>query len=173
MKPPYKNASNVWYTRALFWESAQLQKKSDWPIDPVFTLRHDKPGLISGRKTFVELGDPSGYKWAMKYLGDWDHWLVLEQCTWFQEYLAEWRKELDAKIASEAMDRIREIAQDPNDKSSLTAAKWLASKPWNQKAGSARGRPSKEEVQGELKRQTQKLTQEDEDAARINLRVVK
>lgn len=170
MKPPYKAPNNTWYTRALFLEVAVLQKKTEWTIQPVFTLRHDKEGLINGRKTFVELGDPTGYKWAMKYLGDWDHWLVLEQSLWFQEYLAEWRRELDSKIASEAMDRIREIASDPEDKQSLTAAKWLASKPWVEKA--PRGRPSKEELKGELKRQASLVTAEDEDAARIKLRVV-
>ena len=173
LNPPYKSPSNTWYTRALFWEPAQLQKKSEWPIEPVFTLRGDKPGLINGRKTFVELGDPTGYKWAMKYLGDWDHWLVLEQCSWFQDALAEWRKELDAKISAEAMDRIREIAQDPTDKQSLVAAKWLASKPWNKKDTPGRGRPTKEQVQGELKRHVQALTVEDEDAQRIGLKVVK
>lgn len=172
LKPPYKAPNNTWYTRALFLEIAQLQKKDDRPIQPVFTLRHDKEGLINGRKTFVELGDPTGYKWAMKYLGDWDHWLVLEQSTWFQEALAEWRRELDSKIASEAMDRIREIAADPDDKGALAAAKWLASKPWVEKKTS-RGRPTKEEVQGELKRQAQATSVEDEDAARIQLKVVK
>ena len=131
MKPPYKAPNNTWYTRALFLEIAQLQKKDDRPIQPVFTLRHDKEGLINGRKTFVELGDPTGYKWAMKYLGDWDHWLVLEQCTWFKEALAEWRRELDSKIASEAMDRIREDKAISSSKGASKSTNQNPTSAWN------------------------------------------
>ena len=73
MKPPYKSQNNAWYTKSLFREQAAFYTNDRKIIDPVFTLYNDSPGLINARKTFVELGDPSGYKWAMLYLGDYEH----------------------------------------------------------------------------------------------------
>lgn len=175
MKPPYQASNGNWYTRGLFREQVMLYPPERRPeIDPPFSLYRDHPGCINARKTFVEEGDPTGYKWAMKYLGDWEHWCVLLKCTWFKEALTEWQKELEAKLQSEAMDRIRAIAQDETDKSGLVAAKYLADKAWkDKKTPSTRGRPSAAEITGELKRQAQDKAVEDEDAARIQLKVVK
>lgn len=172
MKPPYKTPTNSWYTKSLFWEQASMYdaaRKTECPI--IFTLYNDRAGLVNARKTFVELGDPSGYKWAMKYLGDYEHWRVLMNCSWFKDAYEVWMNELTMKLQSEAMDRIREIAQTEGQQA-LVANKWLASKPWQEKA-TGRGRPSKAEVTGELKRHVQALTAEEEDAKRIGLRIVK
>lgn len=166
MKPPYKSETNQWYTLALFWD-----KVIDTPIErrtikPIFTLHDDKEGYICARKTFVELGDPSGYKWAIKYLGDYQHWKALEKCKWFQAALAEWRHELMIKEQSEALDTIREISKRDGDKQQLPAARYLAEFGRDK---SGRGRPSKAEITGELKRSVELLSVEDEDLKRIGL----
>lgn len=174
MNPPYKTPTNSWFTKALFYEQYNMYTIEKRPsIKPVFTLYNDQPGLINARKTFVELGDPSGYKWAIKYLGDYDHWRFLMECSWFREAYEVWMNELNMKLQSEAIDRIKEIASNPTDKQSLVANKWLASKPWQEKTTN-RGRPSKAELQGEMKRHVEALTAEEEDAKRIGLlKVVK
>jgi hypothetical protein len=168
MKPPYKSPANSWYTQALFWEKSIMM-----PIDQrktVFSLYDDKPGLINCRKTFVELEDPTGYKWAMQYLGDFEHWKRLMTCKWFAEAYDVWMNELKMKIRSESLSTIKEIRDAGLPAQSLVAAKYLASFEW-EKAG--RGRPSKQEIQGELKRAALALEAEDEDALRIGLKVVK
>jgi hypothetical protein len=165
LKPPYRNAVNARYTRLLFWEQWHVLEKSLQTIEPPFTLYDDKPGKINARTTFVELGDPTGYKWAIKYLGDYEHWKFLMRCTWFQEAYEVWLNELKMKIRSENLDIIREIAKnDDLPAQKLVAAKYLASFEWEK---SSRGRPGKAELQGELKRAAQALEAEDDDWNRI------
>lgn len=142
-------------------------------MEPPFTLNKVKPGYICARTTFVELGDPTGYKWAIKYLGDWEHWLYLEKSSWFREALAGWRKELEVKQISESVRTIEQIAKDKEGdiKLAFSAAKYLAEQAWVKKA-TTRGRPSKVEVDAELKRAALERSIEDDDAERINLKLV-
>lgn len=167
ISPPYKSNSNQWYTKALFWDLVVVLREVDRTIHPVFTLHDDKEGYINARKAFVELDDPTGYKWAMKYLGDWSHWLALEKCKWFRDALAIWREELRMKQKAEAIESIRVIAAS-DDKQALVAARYIAEQGW-EKRPSTRGRPSKEELAGELKRNVDILAEEEEDAKRIGL----
>ena len=171
MKPPYKSPNNTWYTQALFWD-----KVIDQPLEhrilekTVFSLYDDKEGHINCRKTFVELNDPTGYKWAMKYLEDYEHWKRLMKCKWFQDAYDVWITELKTKLRSTALDKIQEIAENGQPAQALVASKYLASFEW-EKAG--RGRPSKKEIEGQLKVAAKMLEAEDEDALRIGLKVVK
>jgi hypothetical protein len=163
---PYKDVCGRWYTKSLFWETEE-DAIGRRPVAAVFSLHQDKPGLINARRTFVELGDPTGYKWAQKYLGDWQHWKALEKAKWFQAALIIWREELAAKVQAEALDTVREISKREGDKQALPAARFLATRGWEK--GATRGRPSKAEVTGELKRQAEAASIEDEDLKRIGL----
>lgn len=173
LKPPYRSPlNNSWYTQSLFYEMARVQTDLEEPLkNCVFTLDQPRDGYICGRTTFVECGDPTGYKWAMKYLLDWDHWNRLIQAKWFNEAVERWRAELKIKMISDAVERIAIIAAS-DDKQALVANKYLAERPW-ERATAGRGRPSKEMVQGELKRATALLQEEEDDAERIGLRIVK
>lgn len=171
MKPPYKGDNNTWFTRSLFYDFVV-----DTPIDqrqdfkPPFTLYDRKPGFICARDAFVELNDPTGYKFAMKYLGDYEHWKTLMKAKWFQEAYDVWMNELKMKIRSESLDVITKIRDEGQPAQALVAGKYLASFEWEK---SGRGRPSREELTGELKRQAKILSAEEEDAQRIKLKVVK
>ena len=171
IKPPYKNASGTWYKEPLFYERVyDLSYAQRQDFEPMFSLQTDRPGLVNARKTFVELQDPTGYKWAIKYLGDYEHWKALMKSKWFVEAYENWMVELKMKMRSEALDTIRAIAQEGQPAQSLVASKYLASFEWDKKE---RGRPSKAELQGELKRAAKALEIEDDDAERIGLRLVK
>lgn len=167
---PYKSYNGIWYTQSLFWERSRAQiSRDDTPEhDPVFSLYDDKPGLINARKTFVSENDPTGWKWCMKYLGDWDQWTKLLKCKWFAEAFEIWRDELKTKVQSEALDRLREISVSESPQA-LQAAKFLATFEWERKT---RGRPSKAELDAEMRRLTNTLTEEDDDAQRIGLKVI-
>jgi hypothetical protein len=166
MNPPYRNSMNVRYSRVLFWEEWVQLPLDRKVIDPPFTLYDDKPNCVNGRKTFVELGDPTGYKWAIKYLGDYEHWKFLMRCTWFREAYDVWVNELKMKLRSEAMDVIRRTAEEGQPAQALVAAKYLASFEWEK---ASRGRPSKAELTGELKRAAQALEEEEADWQRIKV----
>lgn len=161
--PPYKGESGAFLTRGLFYEA-------DGFYDPnaVFSFK-GKEGYIDARKTFVELDDPTGYQWAVKYLGSVEHWERLVRCSWFKEQLAEWVAEIELKAKSEAIRRLKEIAAGESAQA-ISAAKYLATLDYNK---GARGRPSKNEIQGELKRQAALLEEQESDAERIGLKVIK
>ena len=162
--PPYKNHQNQWYTATLFYEMWVDLLVQNRVYDPVFSLFEDRPGLINARKTFVELGDPTGYKWAIQYLGDYRHWQRLIKTKWFQEAVAAWTAELEVKQQSEAIQKLREVASGETSQA-VVAAKYLATAEYKK---APRGRPSKSEVAAEAK----KMAEEDEDAKRIGLQVI-
>jgi hypothetical protein len=168
--PPYKNASGRWWTKGLFWDmmiSVRSEERHDFK--PVFTLHHEKPGYICFRTSFVELEDPTGYDWAMKYLGDYAHWEDLLKSSWFRDALQTAQEELSQRLKAQALRRVREIAGS-DSASSLVASKYLAERGWEKRAG----RPSKEQVDKELKKNLEVLDAEADDLARIGgLKVIK
>lgn len=169
-KPPYRSPeNNIWYTEALFYNRAIEKPKGRWPIEPLFDLYDDRPGLVNCRTTFVALKDPTGRKWALTYLGDWTHWLRLMRCPWFREAYESWIVELNLQLKSEAINKIMELMSSENPSQALAAAKFIATKGYDQ---TPRGRPSKAEVDGEVKRAAEALAVEDEDMQRIGLKVI-
>jgi len=167
-KPPYKSKSNGFLTAVLFLERWVMVPEVDRGYLPLFSFQGVE-GYIDCRKTFVEMGDPTGYKWAMTYLGHFAHWEKLMQAPWFVTEYESWKRELQAKQKSEAFQAIKETAGEPGPQRYL-AAKYIAAQEYD-KPASGRGRPSKSELQGELRRAVDKLSQEDADAQRMGLEV--
>lgn len=168
--------NNVRYTRLLFWEQQQLLPNDQKKIDPLFTLHINKPGLINFRQRYVALGDPTGYKISQQLLEDYSHWQLLMKCPWFREAKEIWDAELDAKLASEGLDAIKTYADGVEGVSAavqLQAARYLADKAYkaSSKADSAskRGRPSKEEIEGNLKADVASAAEVAKDLDRIRL----
>lgn len=112
-----------------------------------FTLHKDKPGLINFGKVYVEEGDPSGYKVTQKLLdGDYTLWTILMGCRWFVSAKELWDRELDAKLFSEGMDQIRELAENGMPAQKLSAAKFLANKEYKKDKSNSKGRPRREDI---------------------------
>ena len=170
MEKPYRGESGGWLTSALFLEPSMTRTMGTRACQPIFTLYEDKKGLINFRKTFVALNDPTGYKWAMEYLGDWAHWQRLMKSKWFEAAYEHALQELYTKLRSEGVEVLRTVAQS-GDKSAPAAAKYLAELE-NHMSKRAPGRPSKKEVEGHLRATERLLEIEDEDAARIGLKVI-
>jgi hypothetical protein len=166
-EPPYKNSMNQWLTVQLFYERWSQLSEVDRAYTPVFSLG-GLPGYIDCRKTFLEVADPTGYLWAMKYLGSWQHFEKLLKCTWFTPEFESWVSELKMLQRSLALENIRRIASEPGPQHYL-ANKFIATGEVD-KALHGRGRPSNEEVRGELKRHVDSLTSLKEDAERIGLK---
>ena len=167
--PPYRNpGNNAKITEGLFYERVVALPDDRLSWAPVFSLNDPKPGLICCRTSFVHLGDPTGYKWAMLYLKDWEHWKKLVKCKWFAEALEGWRDELEIKIQSEAIEAIREASRG-EDAKALAAARYLANREWKK---TPRGRPTRADIQAETRKMAQEQSQEQDDAARIGLHLV-
>lgn len=165
LKPPYKAPGGQWYTKSLFYEVWLTYPQELKVVEPPFTLYADRPGMINARKTFVALNDPTGYKWAIEYLGDWEHWLKLIECSWFKAAYEHWVAELETKLKSESVARLSEIANSESPQA-ISAAKFLSSLDYKK---SPRGRPSKSEQNAELQRLTTIATEVNNDYERIRL----
>lgn len=140
----YKASNGRFYTGSLFYEVWRNSTEDFRRHDPVFSLYddlvwQDKP-LINCRATFIEEGDPTGYKWAIKYLGSWEHWKRLVDISWFKDALAVWQEELAAKLFAESIVNIISVSKSTeNAAQSLNASKYLAERGWEKKG--SRGRP--------------------------------
>lgn len=161
----YKGLNNVWMTQSLFWDMwVQLVPKNRHR-DPVFTFDSDRPGLINFKRTFVEEGDITGYKWSIKYLESYDHWLYLMKREWFADQYERAKNELLTKMRAEALINITTISTlSENETQRLAASKYLAERGWEK---GRVGRPEK--VKGELKKEIEAY---EEDLARMGLTVI-
>jgi hypothetical protein len=142
----------------------------DKPFDPPYSLMQDFPGAVNFRKVYVELGDPTGYQLASRYLEDYDHWRVLMKCKWFVAAKEKWDEELDAKLSSEGLAVVRMFADGIEGVApavQLQAAKYLSDKLYRKAKAAVRGRPSKEEIAGKLKEATSETADIADDLARI------
>lgn len=145
-------SNNQWLTEALFLETSYADQSRC-----IYTLKEEdhetkdgKP-LLSLKRLYLELADAYEYTFATTYLGSWMHWERLQENQSLNRYFNQWRYELELKLASEGLLAIRDISAEEGAKG-LAAAKYLAEKKFLE--GPKRGRPSKDEVAGNLKEAT-------------------
>ena len=136
-------ASNgIKLTRALFVETNTTPDASH----VLYTLRDDDhpKGYKSIYKAYLEMEDLSEYEFATTFFGTMRHWRYLCDQDWFKPYVKEMREDLQRKLKSRALAKIRGEASDPDNKNYFQANKYLADKGYLDKP--TKGRPSKSEV---------------------------
>lgn len=163
----------TYYTSQLFYERYIKMPPNKKVGSPKFTLHRNIEGFVNFGSRYVALEDPSGYKVTQELLnGDYGHWTTLLKQNWFKEAKQQWDRELDAKLMARGLDVMKEIARGDDEEVKpavrLQAAKFLATRGYvRPEEKSTRGRPSKEEVEGELKREAGFQATISEDLARI------
>lgn len=168
-------ANGTRFTKQLFID--MLQNASDHKkIEGVarYTLHQDLEGYVNFRREYVLDMDKTGYKTANRLLENYDHWLLLMKRPWFKEAKEIWDAEIDAKLESEAQDVLRNILKDDEAKKSekIAAAKTLLGRVAKRDTSPKRGRPTAEEIRGNLKQMTEEEKTLHDDRARIGLAVV-
>lgn len=133
-----------YYLKGLFFEETSSDKSS-----VIYTLKDsDHLGYPSLYRLYMEANDPTEYRFATQHLEGWEHWDKLSQCTWFQPFVTRWRKELQLRLASNALARI--IAESKaTSRDSFTANRYLLERGWMPKDSSKGGRPTKEAIRAE------------------------
>lgn len=130
-----------------------------------YTLKEfDHEGYPSLYKLYLAVGDPTEYQFATSYFHNFDHWERLTSTKWFAPLIAKWRKELELKIRSAALARLLAEGKSTS-KNAFQANKYLLEKGWLEK--DSKGRPSKDQVIAEAKRQAAETKVLDEDFLRI------
>jgi hypothetical protein len=109
------------------------------------------------------------YEFAIDTLGSWDHWCKLANDTIpdIKDTIKAWRDELDIKHQALGMKALIHASKD-NDAKAVNAAKYLVEKGYISK----RGRPSKAEIEGEVRRSARSKKELNDDLERIGLKVI-
>lgn len=146
-KSKFKGGKGDYIVQNLF-----LEDKYDTDV-AVFTFDgedkvHKGKTYISLKKRYLEFGDPNEYLFAKHHLYDWGHWQRMCKNKVLRPHIDQWREELNLQLMSEGIQQLISIAVD-DEKPSYQAAKYLADGGWIKNEV---GRPSKEQVEGELKR---------------------
>ena len=135
------------------------------------TLVIPTSSLTSAYDTYLELEDITGYKWAKTYLESYDHFEHLMGLDWFRTEVEAWNKEILAAKKAAALNEVFELREAASDATRLSASKYILEEGWKPKK-TTRGRPSKAEVAGEVKKAARKVTEVSRDAERIGLTVI-
>lgn len=159
----FKDPKNQWLTRGLFYEL------SDYSVDKfaVFTVSDEditKKGvkLLSLKKRYLEVADPTEYEFSVQELGGWSHWKAMLDSPPILKEVESWREELEIKIRSEAISQMAIHAKE----GSYQASKYLADKGWDlRKAGA----PSKAEKAGQKKTDRKLAAVINADAQRLGI----
>jgi hypothetical protein len=157
----FKDKQGKWLTQALFLEMG-------YKPQAMFTLddndkKYEGKTYPSLKRLYLSLDDPTEYMVASKHLGGWNHWKRLRGNKLLAKHLDEWQDELNVKLTAKGVALAIQIATDGG---TFQAAKWLADTGWEKRIA---GRPSKEDVESELKKQTR----ESDDFGADILRMVK
>jgi hypothetical protein len=165
----YKASNGKYYTRQLFWDEAINLAHDERVVEPMFSLHKDKPNLINLRREYVRLGDPTGYRLAEEVLGDYVFWQTLMKCKWFVAAKKLWDEELDLKLSSQGMTKIKELLNDGLPAQQLAAAKYLAGKEYRKDKTASKGRPTKDQVEEAAREEASLDRQIADDYQRLTL----
>lgn len=114
----------------------------------IYTLKdvdHDYNGVMypSMKRLYLEVADPTEYKFATAYLASWDQWQRITSNKIMKPFIDKWRFELEVKLRSDGVLAVRRHSQSKHP-SAWQASKWLADRGWDTKGA---GRPSKEDTE--------------------------
>lgn len=158
----FKDEKNRYIVQGLFLEDRYNMDLSVYTFDGEDKVYKGKT-FPSLKKLYIEYADPTEYMFANEYLFDWKHWKRLCNNAIVSRHIEEWREELELSLVSEGIQTMIDLA---GDKQSYQAAKFLADRGWDK---TEKGRPSKEQIEGELKRRADEKSDFDEDFQLLKL----
>ncbi len=156
-----KDSTGRWRTRSLFVELIAKEQLAAGFL-PIFTLKGDKK-YVDLHEMYIDEADPTGYSFALRAFGSWEHFCVLRELQWFKAHFTKWEDELEVKMRSDGIKNLIEASKEGSR--GVSAAKYIAEKGWEKK----RGRPSKDEIERERKQQVLIDDELQADAQRIGL----
>jgi hypothetical protein len=160
-------------TKGLFYETTLPDERPDfgtsWTLKEKDLVIGDKT-YVSMKRVYLEMEDVTEYDFAIATLGSYKHWERLVESPIIRKHIDQWRKELNLKLKARAMKSIIRSATE-DEKLSFQAMKYLADNEYLDKK-SKRGRPSKEEISAELRKEVETSKTFRDDAERIGLKLV-
>lgn len=154
-----KSTNGIPLTQSLFLEIGY----TDYAVYTLKDEDYEYKGKVfpSLKRLYLEMEDVGEYLFASEHLLGWDQWNRLCQNKQVSEHIEKWRYELELKLRSKA---IMEIQLRAKSEKGISAARWLAEKGWDKRQA---GRPSKAEVEREVKMQADLQSLYGDDLKRI------
>lgn len=165
----FKNANGALLSKRLIFELCDIEFNQ-----AIYTLRdydfidsNNGHELKSLKNRYLEIADPTEYRFGTKYFYSWAHFQKMLKNKKFLAHINAWREELDLMLKSKGIEMQTKLAEEGN----AQAAKWLAEKGYKVEAA-YKGRPTKkqEDMNKAVKKQT--MDEFDEDAENIGLKIV-
>ena len=164
----FKDSLGRYRTSSLFYEYTQKGLTPLWTVQDQTRVVGDVtyPSL---KVLYMDMDHIpySEYEFAEIHFGSWDHWdrLSNDSNKNLVSLFASWREEMEVKLRASALKQIIKEGKSGEGASSLAAAKYIAEKGYEKKAG----RPTKAAIAKETKVQSGIAQSLLEDAARIGL----
>lgn len=151
-----KDDKGRYITQGLFLEIGYDTSKAIYTLDGE-DKEYKGKSYPSLKKLFLTFSDPVEYNFANEYLYDWEHWQRISNNKILLEHISKWREELKLSLVSEGVLTLIDLAKNQQ---SYQAGKWLADNGWDK---NTKGRPSREDVEAEVKKQADKMADYEED----------
>lgn len=146
----FRADNGIWVTAGLFLETSHVSQhdKIIYTATPF-----DYPKYPSIQRLYLSYDDLTEYPFASECLGGWDHWqsILASENSKLQKYIAIWRAELEIKLKSQALRRIKEEAE-ADGRNGFAANKYIVEKAWAGEFSKGKeptrgaGRPSKQAI---------------------------
>lgn len=171
LRPHFKDVRGVWRTANLFEETCDDPAK----YPPIYSLKdEDTSSCVSLKRLYLLMEDVTEYNFARMCLGSWEHWENITQSWALKPHIEHWRELLDIQLKAKYLQLIKNTAEESEGPNALNATKYLleATTSHGGSKASKRGRPSKAEKEGHLKKEMRDSQTIKNDAERLGLKVV-
>lgn len=158
-------------TKSLFYELSYYDT-----TDVIFTtkekdIRVDDKLYVSLHQLYVSMvpNDPTEYDFAQRVFGSWDIWQTISKAPQIKPYVNKWRKEVEVKVKSQAIQAIAEEMKT-GGRSSFSAAKLLLEKGWLDKDNASQAK-KKLQAKEDEEQNKEALNLLSEDAKRLGINI--
>jgi len=158
-------------TKSLFYELSYYDT-----TDVIFTTKEkdikvDDKVYVSLHQLYVSMvpNDPTEYDFAQRVFGSWDIWQTISKAPQIRPYVNKWRKEVEIKVKSQAIQSIAEEMKT-GGRSSFSAAKLLLEKGWLDKDNASQAK-KKLQAKEDEEQNKEALNLLSEDAERLGIKI--
>lgn len=122
----FRDNKNNLLTTSLFYELCTPKERN---AGALYSLERRDTGLLCLRDMYLAMGDVLEDTFAKTYFESVAHWELVSNHEAIKPYITGWRKELELRIRSEALQKIVEHAEQPTP-TGFQAAKFLVQGLW-------------------------------------------
>lgn len=98
--------------------------------ETIYTLIEERKGYLPLKALYLEVADPTEYKFAKTCFCSYEHYCKLMEHAYFKRFINKCRDELELKLRSEAVNKIKDEALEGSGSSAIIASKYIIERGW-------------------------------------------